>query len=397
MYSSHNLHAVIRSVSADGASSHALPSYQSSWSQGSPPGSPPTSRTPNSSAVAESRKRERVEDTEEPESRKRTRLEDTEEPDRQRYNNSTALPFLRWGRHFPDVPIPHLLESASPKPPITVANLSELDISNIIPNQMLRHNLNFETHARFRPNYNTQLGRMRKAEARKYWAALEIEITYYMRDGHVRSQISSMIGSTIPERLPKMLAEMKCILITLLQKEQAVVVEQTLDVNLIMQQLQKNACDLVKLGDWLATMLQSSCSPQRDNDVVSATDTLKMAAENADPSLTVDGLEHLFSVFETMKLVSPLDCGADISSDVSRMLRTIKSSPCALFSSKMALSLSRTASPVDQCEARKLLKLVPGSRSAAAAHRQGMMTSRPVLVVPSIVDNTWWAMLLLNP
>ena len=212
---------------------------------------------------------------------------------------------FRLKREFHGIPALHILLDAPLEPPVTVATLSELDMSSISQNEILRHNLNFETKAQFWPNYNTQLGRQRKTAARMYFAAVEIELMRYMRPSgsDATCHLRTWFTYAPLNRLPEMFATIKDILKALLREEQAMIVEEVFDVDLLMQQLDKNTCDIARLGDFLADMLKSSCSPQRDGEVMEMAEQLKAAATNADPSAMVNGIEHLFSILETMKLV----------------------------------------------------------------------------------------------
>ena len=188
--------------------------------------------------------------------------------------------------------------------------LSELDMETIMINAPLRHRLNFEIGAQFWPDYTTKVGRRRKSAAKTYWMALEMELAIYMKpdDEELASRLQGPLRTGQLNRLPVLLQVVKDILQTILREEHAIAVEQTLDVALLMQQIQKHACDITKLADWLATILKSSCSPQRDEQVMQMTDLMKEAALTNNPHSMVDSIEDFFSILETMKLVSSVNC-----------------------------------------------------------------------------------------
>ena len=239
-----------------------------------------------------------------------------------------------WWRNLPFFELYELLDAASDFPPITRKSLSELDTPRFINDELLRHNLNFEAFAQFWPNYNTEFGRQCRAAARWYWAALEIELVLFMRPSYdgLACEAKVLHRDGRLGRLPVLFETLKDILQILLRQDQAHAIEETLDIPLLLQQIKNDVCDLVKLAKWIATVLKTSCSPQRDDDVVRAAGQIKMAATQCDPSAMVDGIESLFSVLETMKLVRSSHHLTEppVADALFRMLRITRLDACGM-------------------------------------------------------------------
>ena len=199
------------------------------------------------------------------------------------------------------------LLTASIDPPVTKASLSELDITRILNDSRLRHDLNFERDVAFRPNYDGERGKRKKALAKDYWTALTVEFAFYIE--RARSSGSSCLLDNLATlklhwRLPQMFRTIKAILITLLRIEDRPAVEEVFDIELIVQQLEKGVCDLLGIANWLGDVLKGSCSPVRDTLVVSVIDQIRQAIHAVDPIGLARGIEQVFGVLETMKLVS---------------------------------------------------------------------------------------------
>ncbi len=210
------------------------------------------------------------------------------------------------------------LWSAGVDPPITKASLSELELVRIINDPRLRHDLNFEREVSFRPNMCGDRGKRKKVEADAYWEALVIEFAVYVKRrqselcGSSTSGLpatspwlhrpSSLLG--VPLRLPRMFKAIQEILKTLVPASEWPVVDERLDIDLLLQQLEKGVCDISNLVEWLGALLLCCCSPQRDPSVTDMVAKIQRGFEGDDPRLLVKGLRDLFGVLELMKLVS---------------------------------------------------------------------------------------------
>lgn len=204
---------------------------------------------------------------------------------------------------------------ASIDPPITKCSLGELDFKRIINDPKLRHDLNFEREIAFRPNYDGARGVQKKATAKAYWEALAEELTLYFAQRYelhptascnaMNSELSNRHLPSSQRRLPQMFRTIKAILKSLVPETECFAIDQSLDVDFLLQQLEKGVCDLVSLSDWLGKLLMGSCSPCRDPLVRKMVETIQKAASNQDVQGLVEGIEQLFVILETMKLVSP--------------------------------------------------------------------------------------------
>lgn len=199
------------------------------------------------------------------------------------------------------------LLTASLEPPVTKTSLSELDIARILSDARLRHDLNFEKDVAFRPNYDGERGRRKKAVAKEYWAVLAVEFALYMERAACRdptSLLEILAPLKVPQRLPKLFKTIQEILKTLVRGEDWIAVDQILDIDLLMQQLEKGICDLMGLSNWLGKILKGSCSPVRDPLVTNVVALICQGVQENDPVALVHGIEQLFGLLETMKLVS---------------------------------------------------------------------------------------------
>ncbi|MCJ1283365.1 hypothetical protein MMC26_002693 [Xylographa opegraphella] len=206
------------------------------------------------------------------------------------------------------------LRLASIEPPITKASLSELDLRRIINDSKLRHDLNFEVKIAFRPNYYGLKGELKRAMARAYWTALAMELATYVGRRHQHPPFTpnfstshtdlcpSVSTQTTTRRLPKMFYVLRDILKSLVPEAEWFSIEQVLDVDFIMQQLDKGVCDLNGLIGWLGTLLMGSCSPCRDPTVLKMVETVQQAVIDQDVQGIVSGIDQLFSILEIMKL-----------------------------------------------------------------------------------------------
>ena len=210
------------------------------------------------------------------------------------------------------------LWSANLDPPITKASLSELELVRIINDPRLRHELNFEREVSFRPNMCGDRGKRKKLEADVYWEALIIEFAIYIIQHQCEFSGPSVSGSStpspwlqrpsllqgVPLRLPRMFKAIQEILKTLVPAAEWSAVDERMDIDLLLQQLERGVCDITTLIEWLGALLVCCCSPQRDPLVTDMVSKIRRGFENDQPSLLVKGLRDLFGVLELMKLVS---------------------------------------------------------------------------------------------
>ena len=214
---------------------------------------------------------------------------------------------------------------ASMEPPISKASLGELDLRRIINDPKLRHDLNLERELAFRPNYYGQRGEQKKAMAKAYWVALAEELALYNEHSrhHGSRETTTGAGASpgayhpVPAlgRLPLMFHTLRDILKTLVPEAEWSSVDQTLDVDLLMQELENGVCDLVRLSGWLGKLLIGSCSPCRDHYILEMVRSIQGAVLDHNIPGLVKGIEELFVILETMKLVSMNVCSTNLSNN----------------------------------------------------------------------------------
>jgi hypothetical protein len=202
---------------------------------------------------------------------------------------------------------------ASDLPPITQQSLSELDIQHIITNPRLRHDVNFDRDLSFRPNLDGAKGQQKQQATSQYWKALEAELELYARlfqgtpapkvqDG---SRWAGLIQNA-QRRIPIMFRTIQEVLKSLVPDRDHARVDEHLDVPMLMQEIQRGVCDLVRLAEWMSQLLKEHCAPMRDGLVDGMVSTIRSGVGEYSSAQIVDGLRELFAILETMKLVSHL-------------------------------------------------------------------------------------------
>lgn len=190
--------------------------------------------------------------------------------------------------------------SPSVEPPVTKTTLSELDVNKIVNNPKLRHDINFDPDLHFRPNLDGEKGRRKTQRANDFWNTMKIQLLSYITN---REQFEKELG--LGEWcLPATLKAIRGILETLVPQRDRSSVEETFNVDLLMQQFRKGVADLEKLALWLSQLLKCHCAPMRDNWVDEMVIQLSKGDRNGDVTLLVAGMQNLLGVLEAMKLVS---------------------------------------------------------------------------------------------
>jgi hypothetical protein len=204
---------------------------------------------------------------------------------------------------------------AADLPPITKQSLSELDIQNIIANIKLRHDVNFDRDLSFRPNLDGAKGQEKLKASKKYWNALVAELELYTRlfQGSPtlwssRNVNWSEIVHHAQRRIPKMFEIIKEVLKSLVPDRDHARVDEHLDVPMLMQEIEKGVCDLVRLAEWMAHLLKEHCAPMRDDWVDKMVISTRDGVAKNSPADIVKGLRELLGILEAMKLVSCYHC-----------------------------------------------------------------------------------------
>lgn len=184
------------------------------------------------------------------------------------------------------------------EPPVTKGTLSELDVNKIVNNPKLRHDINFDPDLHFRPNLDGEKGRRKTQKANDFWDTMRSQLREYLMH---REQFESELGD-IEWCLPATLKAIRGILETLVPQRDRASVEETFNVDLLMQQFRKGVADLVKLALWLSQLLKCHCAPMRDDWVDEMVTQLSNGDRNGDVNMLVGGMQNLLGVLEAMKL-----------------------------------------------------------------------------------------------
>ncbi|SPO05673.1 related to SOK1 protein [Cephalotrichum gorgonifer] len=198
------------------------------------------------------------------------------------------------------------------EPPVTKATLSELDVTKIIHNPKLRHDINFDPDLHFRPNLEGEKGRKKQDRANQFWHMLREQLTDFVVD---RDTFHAKHGHGDDWCLPSLLKAVKDIIQTLVPQRDRVYLEEGLNVGLLMQQFNRGVADLEKLASWLSHVLKSHCAPMRDEWVDEMYNELSGGNKNNDMGELVKGMRSLLSVLEAMKL--------DVANHQIRCLRPV--------------------------------------------------------------------------
>ncbi|PVH82304.1 Tcp11-domain-containing protein [Cadophora sp. DSE1049] len=184
------------------------------------------------------------------------------------------------------------------EPPVTKGTLSELDVSKIVNNPKLRHDINFDPELHFKPNLDGDKGRRKSQKADYFWETIkEQQLQAFLYD---RDQFEKELGSE-DWNLPATLRAIEGILQTLLPSIHCGTIEEAFNVNALRQQFQRVA-DLAKLRLWLSQLLKCHCAPKRDNWIDQLFTQLSEGDYQKDAGVWIDGMQDLVELLEAMKL-----------------------------------------------------------------------------------------------
>jgi hypothetical protein len=191
---------------------------------------------------------------------------------------------------------------ASNLPPITKQSLSELDIQHIITNIRLRHDVNFDRDLSFRPNLDGAKGQQKRQATGQYWKALEAELELYARLFQGTPPPSRRQGShwaeltqTAQRRIPVIFRTIQEILKSLVPDRDHTRVDEHLDVPMLMQEIERGVCDLVRLAEWMAQLLKEHCAPMRDDMVDGMVNITRGGVATHSSAQIVKGLRELLT------------------------------------------------------------------------------------------------------
>lgn len=184
------------------------------------------------------------------------------------------------------------------EPPVTKTTLSELDVNKIVNNPKLRHDINFDPDLHFRPNLDGEKGRRKTKRANDFWATMAAQLQMYITH---RDRFEKELGDA-EWCLPATLKAIRGILETLVPQRDRASVEETFNVDLLMQQFRKGVADLERLALWLSGLLKCHCAPMRDTWVDQMVKELSYGDKHGDVKSLVEGIKNLLGVLEAMKL-----------------------------------------------------------------------------------------------
>ncbi|KAK4221277.1 protein SOK1 [Podospora fimiseda] len=197
------------------------------------------------------------------------------------------------------------------EPPVTKMTLSELDVTKIIHNPKLRHDINYDPELHFRPNLDGEKGRRKQEKANQFWTALLDQLNLFVMD---RDTFYARHGDG-DWCLPILLRAVRDIIETLVPQRDRELLNEGLNVDLLMQQFNRGVADLEKLASWLSAVLKLHCAPMRDEWVDEMYQELSNGNRNNDTTELVKGMRSLLMVLEAMKL--------DVANHQIRCLRPV--------------------------------------------------------------------------
>lgn len=250
-----------------------------------------------------------------------------ETPSRRTKNGRiSSVPLSRSGPSQPvAVPSPLTL-------PITRDTLRELDLFEIFKNPQLRHDIVFDPHLQFRPNFDGERGMIKKREADRFWREVELELNTRQTAITLRREAAATMISLAglassssrliqqqqqqkcplptPNLLPKLIDELREILLSLLPvpppaqdgkgpqppNPERALLASTLDPELLLQELDHGVLDVHGLFRYLGDSLKGHCAPMRDAFVESMVSAVVQSGD------VVRGIRMCFEILELMKL-----------------------------------------------------------------------------------------------
>lgn len=192
-----------------------------------------------------------------------------------------------------------------PLPPINLQCLKEIDLSEIVKNPQLRHDIVFDPMLQFRPNLDGERGIKKRQIADKYWNDVENEILVYNQRPDVFDENRS--------RLVPLFNTLKDVLVTIVPQKEVSTVANVLDTELLIQELLKGSLVMSSFSEWLSQLFKHHCAPMRDPWVDKMSLKFKEAEENNSIPTLVEALRLVFQILEAMKL--------DIANHQIRILR----------------------------------------------------------------------------
>ena len=185
-------------------------------------------------------------------------------------------------------------------PPVTARTLRELEISQIVCNPRLRHDINFDPNLHFKPNTEGEKGRCKKQKADAYWAALGQEFQACAAGREASHQQADLKL----HKIPQVFSEVQAITNGLIPECDKPIVAEMLDASLLLQQVRFGTLNYLRLASSLARILKTHCAPMRDKWVDEMVEQFREGTRTGQVKQIAGGVRMLFGVLESMKLVN---------------------------------------------------------------------------------------------
>lgn len=191
------------------------------------------------------------------------------------------------------------LSGKVPEPPVTAKGLRELGIDKIMNSLKLRHDINFDAELHYRANLDGDMGRNKRAQGQEFWSKLLEDLASFTTDP--KKFLDNNGADTWT--LPVVLENIKAIIMTLVAPGTVRMVEDTLEIEHLMQELSKGVADLERWATSVAGFLSICCAPMRDDLVMKMKQRLIKGHHTHDIEIICDGVKQLLFLVEAMALV----------------------------------------------------------------------------------------------
>lgn len=196
-----------------------------------------------------------------------------------------------------------LLQSGPTEPFLTTETLQELDLYKFKHNPALRVDIHHDLDLHFTP-ISGKRGEEKRAEKEKYFSCLEYELLICQHRATCAACIHGGRKQPVAfgSRIRLLFSTLKDLLLLLVPDDDHHVIDESLNVSLLVQEVQKGVLDVGSLSNWLKALLTSHCAPIRDERACEMATIMAEAADKGDMHQLVVGLEKLFLFLECMRL-----------------------------------------------------------------------------------------------
>ena len=196
--------------------------------------------------------------------------------------------------------VPKAIKVKALEPPVTAKGLQELRIDKIMSSLKLRHDLNFDPELHYRANFDGDMGRKKTAQNDEFWSQLLCDLEEFTADPV--AFLDAYDGQ--PWTLPTVLKNIKDIIKTLVAPDIVRMVEETVEIEHLMQELKRGVADLERWVGTVAGFLKNCCAPIRDDAVRKMEQRIVDGHRKQDLKIICKGIANLLFLVECMALVS---------------------------------------------------------------------------------------------